>query len=135
MRTVAASAGSSETLSQVLRRYERDRELVWGRSDCVHFAFDAAAAAGRDARSVIPQYDSEIGALRRLRKWGGLIDFMDAHARKIRAIDARPGDIAYFDIPPIGALGVVVGPFAVFRSSDLGLLRLPLDRLQLWRVA
>lgn len=128
-------------LARVIRDYdERSRALgafgVWGESDCLHFAVDAARAAGRsDLRARLPNYSTELGARRALKRLGfeTLTDLMDDWAQRIPSARALPGDITFEPAPGLGAFGVVVGADAVFLAEGGGLWRAPIAGRFVWR--
>lgn len=128
----------AQRLSAVIRYFDaalRARGVVWGSVDCFHFALAGAHAAGRaDLRPLLPRYNSELGAIRALRRSGypTIVEALDAHATPITSTQALPGDIAYDDAPPIGALGLVVGADALFFAPD-GLRKKPIAGRWLWR--
>lgn len=126
-------------LSGVLRKYERalaeNGDVVWGEFDCLRFGIEAAAAVGRrDLLPMVPNYSTPIGAMRALRKMGfaSIMEAMDAHATPISGARAMPGDIAYFDQPPMGMIGVVIGADAVFLHAE-GFVRVRAAELCCWR--
>lgn len=126
---------SGRAISRVLAKY-RSTPFEWGKIDCMHFAFECAAAAGRrDLRRIIPPYENELGAARAMRRLGfmSLLDAMDAHATPIRGAVSLPGDVAYLYQPGMGALGAVVGAKALFLAEG-GFLELPAAPLDCWRL-
>lgn len=126
---------SRRALSDVIRKYS-DAPLVWGDTDCIHFGLEAAhAAGGADHRAMIPNYRTERGALRALRKLPHptLEGMFDAHLTRVPSAFARPGDVALLHQPPFDCVGVVVGADALFKT-DSGVLRYPARELKIWRV-
>jgi hypothetical protein len=126
---------SGAAVSAVIARYERGG-FAWGERDCLRFALECAAAAGRaDLTPLLPPYGAHREAMRAMRARGlpSLIDLMDAHATPIRAGSARTGDVAYLDQAPSGCLGTVVGGEAVFLTRG-GFVRRPTSKLLLWRL-
>lgn len=125
---------TSKSISAVIRKYQTE-PFEWGRVDCIHFGLEAAAAAGRrDLRSMIPAYSTAIEAMRVLRglPWPSLIEALDANATPIPSARALPGDVAYLDVAPMGALGTVISADALFLSAE-GTLRMPVSGLMIWR--
>lgn len=119
-------------LSRYLAAYQRQTEF-----ECIHFALGGAVAAGRrDLRHLLPRVTTLIGAKRALQRRGfsALFEAMDAHAKPIASARALPGDVAYLDVAPIGALGVVIGPEAVFLQQGGGYFRTSIASRWVWRI-
>lgn len=105
----------------------------WGRSDCFTFPMDVVAAlTGDDPWASERDYDSELGAARKLRTRGfkTTIDAFAAKFEEVHPAYAHRGDIGIADYPSAGLGGgvVVLGTDVIGKGLD-GTVRLPRDRL------
>lgn len=123
-------------MNAVLARFDAAtraaRGVVWGRFDCLQMAL---ACAGRsEFAAALPQYSTELGALRGLRKIGcaDLAELLDRAGREIPAASALPGDVAWRPQQGLAALGVAIGPAALFIAPVGGLA--PLEFPRAWRL-
>jgi hypothetical protein len=103
--------------------------FAWGASDC-SLAFDVVAAiTGFDPISVVRGYDSEISALRSLRKAGfeTCLALVEKNFVEISAAQAMRGDLGYpAAIPhPLMSPAVIDGPLAYSKSPGEGWVVVP----------
>lgn len=124
----------------------RDTPFEWGRQDCCLFACGAILAqTGMDvaAPDFRGRYSDALGAARVVALHGGV----EAIAERVTAAHGWPelatpllaqrGDVALMDVPDAmrSALGVVIGPRAMFPGAD-GLIEFPLkDCRRAWAIA
>jgi hypothetical protein len=124
-----------DAFSAVLRTYS-NRDIEWGRFDCVHFGLEASRAAGRkDLLPVLPAYNSPLSAMRAMRSAGfaSIADALDAHATPLHPSRAMTGDVVWCaDQEPMGAVGVVYGPHALFFGCKTIVRKRLLDKF-VWR--
>ena len=120
-----------------LLAHHRAPPFAWGRFDCAHFAADALHVL-HGHKVPLPDYTTELGARRALRKRGASLAAAVAAAGLVpKALAAaQRGDIVAVQVPgPWGrALGVLVGN-AVACPAAVGLHMAPRSQwLQAWEV-
>lgn len=114
----------------------RSTPFAWGAQDCCSFALDALAAC-RGHRPALPGWRTERGAVRVLRRLGGMAGAADALAGpRIAPALAQRGDVVLVSQPGLfgTALAVCMGPVAYAAGAE-GLVRVPRALWQqAWRI-
>lgn len=116
-----------------------DAPFAWGINDCALFAADAVLAmTGEDpAADARGTYSDEKGALRTIKKMGGLegIAATRAGGVEVPPMSARVGDIVLGTLGDVTCLGVCGGVSWIAPSRDGGLLPVSMSlAVKAWRV-
>lgn len=103
--------------------------FAWGPHDCASFAFDAVQAqTGEDRFLYRGKYAAAAGAVRILKRIGGLEGLLDAQFERIAPAHAHRGDLALVNMAEGPTIMVVDGPYLV-APGPTGLVRTPRTEL------
>lgn len=111
----------------------QEQPFAWGSNDCVTFAAGAVRAlTGMDPLRGIGAWKSEVGALRALKRRGGLVAAVSSVLTPVPASMAQRGDIGAVE-GPRGPLLVVIEGLTLAGPGIDGIERIGCDRLtQAW---
>lgn len=119
---------------------DRQKPFVWGKNDCCLFAADCVEMiTGFDLAKDYRSYKTKAGALRMLKKYGGVAGIAEVIAKQhgipeIPPLNAQRGDVCLFDIGRGDTLGVVAGEH-IFAPGQDGLIGFPiLQAVRAWRI-
>lgn len=98
---------------------------LWGENDCATFAGGAVlAATGKDPLKGL-RWSSQTGAMRVLKRVGGIEAFLDARFKRVPIAFAKVGDIAGVPDDVLGLHPMIVEGEKLVGPGDEGNKRLP----------
>jgi hypothetical protein len=128
-------------MSQKLDKYILDHtnvEFLWGSNDCCTFASDwVEEKSGVNPLKELGhhgKYKTYKGALKLLKKLGGMEKVVSAKLTEIPVAFAQVGDVVCGDLDYGDTMGICIGVGSLFLGEESLVTRPTLDMKKAWRV-
>lgn len=137
--------GWEKKIDEYLQKCSK-RRFKWGSMDCLIFASNAckivcgvdpmAKKRESDPETIRGLYKTAEEAYILIKEYRRTVPaIMDAHFDRININFAQRGDVVLGKLDYGSTFGIIWGGQAVFKSHDLGLVRVPLnDKMKCWKV-